>query len=83
MDNILKILCFESDADPQVFSEMRHLVNMNQREFAAAIGIDQAQISRYENGRCLPKLDVFLRMLRLTGGIIVIPADPAGPEGTN
>ncbi len=38
--------------------ELRHSLNMNQKEFAALIGIAQPSLSGYETGNVSPTLDV-------------------------
>ena len=42
--------------------ELRKHNNLNQKEFASAIGITQSTLSSYENGNALPSIDVLITM---------------------
>ena len=45
--------------------QIRKKMGMNQLEFSKLLYIDQSSLSRYENGRYVPGVDVLLKVAKL------------------
>jgi transcriptional regulator with XRE-family HTH domain len=69
---------------PALLQEWRKRTQLNQAQAAARVGVDQSQISEYERGRAVPRVDTAHRIELVTSGAVPMIAwiDPAEPGGT-
>ena len=60
--------------------QARRRRRLSQRDFAQAVGVGTATISRIESGSCSPTVALADRVLS-AGGLILVAVEPAGDDG--
>lgn len=65
---------------PGLVRRARRTADLSQRDLAAALGVSQSMVARWETGRSVPCLALLARLLRLAGLRLVVEVAGAGED---